>query len=53
MAQFRSNQRMSIKGKMLNLTEQGNTIRSQWLHCCTVGFVTINSLGGRTLAGFR
>ena len=48
MVVFRSNQRMSIKG-----TEQGNPIRSHWLQSCTVGFMMINSLGGRTLAGFR
>ena len=50
---FLSSQRMSIKGTVLELTEQGNTIRSWWLQCCTVGFMRINSLGGRTLAGFR
>ena len=50
---FRSNQRMNIKGKVLEFTKQGNLIRSQWLQCCTVRFILINSLGGRTLAGFR
>ena len=30
-----------------------NAIRSQWLQCCRDGFMMINSLGGRTLTGFR
>ena len=50
---FRSNQRMSIKQKVLELTERGNPIRSQWLKCCTVGFMMINSLGVRNLDCFR
>ena len=48
---FRSNQRMSIKWKVLEFTEQRNAIRSQWLQCRTVWFMMINSLGGRTLEG--
>ena len=36
-------------GKVLELTEQGNPMRSQCLQCCTVVFMMINSLGGRTL----
>ena len=53
MVVFRSNQRMSIKGTVLELTEQWNTIRSQWLQGWAIGFMMINSLGGRTLAYFR
>ena len=41
------------QGQVLELTEQGNPMRGQGLQCCTVGFMMINSLGGRTLAGFR
>ena len=29
-----------------------NLIRSQWLQCCTDGFLMINSLGRRTIVGF-
>ena len=36
-------------GKMLELTEHGNPMRSQCLQCCTVVFMMINSLGERTL----
>ena len=53
MVVFWSNQRKSIKGKVLELTGKGNPIRSQWLQCRTVGFMMINSLEVRTLEGFR
>ena len=49
---FRSNQWMNINGKVQEVTEQGNAIKSQWLQCRD-GFMMINSPGGRTLASFR
>ena len=48
-----SSQQMSIKWKMLEFTEQGKPMRCQSLQCCRYGFMMINSLGGRTRAGFR